>query len=411
MSRIRLLALALLIGLAPLSMARAETLSSVYNGDRLHVSFEANPIWGCPVNWIYDSTTGTTGWYAKTPLSIAANGCNGGTQVVTIRMPFAGAMYLDSVYIWGASYASHFGRVTVGTTVKTSSLNVSPGAIDMIPVQTMVTGGYIQVEKIGLDYVGSRIEFTGITQVQFNFSYDSPTATITQTPRPTGTGAPTTTTIPNITPVATVLPPQTRIAPGLTAAATIDTCADDITIPCATYQFPTLSVPTFYLPSPTLVALLPTNTPAPMTFTPSMTTTPSNTPTYTATPGPSPTASPPGDILPTLNVTAWYDGAGALTGGIPTLIPLLSAGFDTGSATPQGIVSAAEQFGAGAGRAIALAKSLELSDFNKLGGIITFAFLIFAFSVLIEVAILVLPLIEKFLQWLWRLIKLIPFIE
>lgn len=393
----------------------AQTLTDTYNGDNLHNSFDAMS-GGCVTQWEGSALLEGPAWLAQSRLTLTGP-CSGSEQSVMIKWHHAGAVYIESVYVWGRSKDTHYGRFYGGGQVWQTS-GFPSSQYEIISVNAWITQGDIIIEKIGANYTGYTNDFiTSITQVQFNYRFQPPTATLTPTPRNTATPYPSTTSYPTASPAHTGIPtvlPQTKIAPQLTPYATIDTCpSDDITTPCAEpmYEFPTMAIPTFNLPSPTMIALLPTNTPAPITFTPSATMTLTLTPTLSATPGASPTGTPDYSVLPTLNTTAWYDGSNALGAAIPSLMPMIGIGFDLGSATPVGIEQAAERFGTGAGQAIRLAKSLELTDINKFGGIISLGLLLFAFSILIEVVILILPLVNMFLGWLWKLIKLIPFIE
>ncbi len=251
-----------------------------------------------------------------------------------------------------------------------------------------------------LSYVGLTVDYPVTTPTPYATRTLPPTNYPTYTPLPTYTPRPTFTPLPSNYPTASPTVPQiTRQSPPLTPAATVDTCnQSDLSQPCGTFaSFPTLSLPTLDLPSPTAIALLPTNTQRVVTTTPSYTPSP--------TPGVSSSVTPQGTPItamldyPKIDSCALLDLQKFSRDSLATFLPLNDFTFNVGG-TPSGISEIARQLGSAAGQPIAIFKSFENTDFNRGAGMITFG--VFAFVVWIfgEIIGFILP----FILGLFRLI-------
>lgn len=207
---------------------------------------------------------------------------------------------------------------------------------------------------------------------------------------------------PTSTPAATRTIVHTKIAPRLSPYPTIDTCSFDLALPCATLaDLPTIVIPTVNLPSPTLRPTRPSSTPVPITATPSFTPTPSITPSPTNIPNttPTPTSQP-------ANLQEINDLGLGIGNTIPTVVPALNAQI-VFAGTPTGLEDFSARAGASIGTIVAVGRGLELLEFNKVGGLVTFALLVGAFSVLAQTFWVSLPILSFIAKWLYNLLTFI----
>jgi hypothetical protein len=261
---------------------------------------------------------------------------------------------------------------------------------------------HIRVSTMEVLTPGSATAISGIQMVwreilETPTPSNTPLPTGTRTPVPTGsrTPEPTLTAIPR-SPTA---PSFTKVAPPLTPYPTIDSCLANLAIPCASLAaFPTLVLPTVDLVSPTTRPLQPTRTPAIITATPTL------TPTISPTPGDTPT---PAIITATPNNGSIVEGARELgdqfDGYIPTIMPLSNV-YISMYGTPSGAEVTAGRIGAGIASVVSVARSLELLEINKLGGIVTFPLVVLAFLIVTEGFFVFWPILNFIVTWSYKLI-------
>lgn len=245
------------------------------------------------------------------------------------------------------------------------------------------------------------------TTLEYNTSVvtltPQPTAIVTTTPFPTGLA--TFTPRPFVTSTPPPLTPQgTRIIPQITLMATLDTCnRSNLAQPCATLGvFPTMALATLYLPSPTLIAQLPTNTPVAIT----------NTPTITSTPNPAASVTPPGTPIqqiiqyPPIDLASLLGFAEITRDTIATFIPLQDQTVSI-NGTPTGLNAIFARLGGLVAQPIKAVRTIQNTDFNVAGEFLNFLLLALLLVVLTEVIAFVMPLVITLVQFIMEAIRTI----
>lgn len=225
----------------------------------------------------------------------------------------------------------------------------------------------------------------------------APTRTLppTWTPQPT-TGPGTPTAGVTIYPSATATIANTRIVAPPTAIPSLDQCSN-LSNPCGPLaQFAPILFPTLNLPSPTPYRAQPTPTPRSISATPSVTFTPTPQIGASVTPAGTPISAlltPTSGFVDPLN--ALSDSIGAYQA---TSAAIMGSGINV-SGTPQGIVGLAASLGGGVAQPIRIARMLEMTDLNKVGGFISFLLILIGGELLLSMVSVFMPILSKLITW------------
>lgn len=333
------------------------------------------------------------------------NGPQAGGPSVSYYLRDTG-VYLNAIYVTsngGPGEAQHIrlildnGDFLESAPQETNQLYLPVGYfIHSLKIAVLSDSGFDStlVRQITLAYQRSAPATATITFTPTN----PPTATTGPSPTPlppTDTPPPGSTAVPSSTPRPTSTPtrfPTLKSLP-LATIKSIDNCPINLATPCGTpFTFLLPILATISLPSPTLIALLPTFPPDPITATPTIT----NTPGYPTSVGATPT---PTTYVPPIDSGPIQQLSDQLGNGISTLTPLTNFQVNL-QGTPTGLDALVADMGRRIGTAINFARGLELTEFNKPGGIISFLIIVIVLTLIVEIGLLVLP----FIIWLARLI-------
>jgi hypothetical protein len=397
----KILVIALIVSIVGLGVLRANAqsypIALQFNGTSLETSWTpATSPTGCTAVWTpFFGLLDPTGYYSLCP------GFSGlPDQVVLSWTNLNRPFYLSNIVVYGQASGTHQLIVSVdspsGIYVYQSAFVPSSNNYDVIQIDEYVNSLTL-IKSIGtLDSFPAR---TIIQQIDLNGSNSAP---VTNTPRPTSTALPSITPLPTLTQANTSVPLVTRVSGPNTPYPSLDACAN-LSQPCGTLAvFPTIALPTLNLPSPTPYQVRSTPTPRPITATPA----PSNTATIT----PSPTQQIAASITPNATpismlltpTSAFVDPLNSLSGAVGSYQATSEAIMNGGvtiNGTPQGVVGLAAQLGGGVAQPIRLARMLEMTDLNKVGGFISFLLLLIAGEVFISIASVVIPVLNRLIGW------------
>ena len=90
----------------------------------------------------------------------------------------------------------------------------------------------------------------------------------------------------------------------------------------------------------------------------------------------------------------------------PTIMPFSNISISM-YGTPTGAEVAASKFGANVAGVIAIARGLELTEFNKVGGVVTLMLVVLAFLLITEGFFIFLPIATFLINWGYKLIVFI----